>query len=71
MLISEINKGEKGLQKMTQLLRALPVPAEELSSFPSAYIWQLTTICNSNSTGDLTPSSGLHKHLHMCAHAHE
>lgn len=50
--------------KVAQQLTALAAFAEGQSSIPSTYVGNLTTSCNPSS-GNLTPSSGLHKwHSH-------
>ena len=53
---------------MAQLLKVLIPLAKDLGSLPSTHVGQFITPCNC-SPGDLRPSTGLirHLHVHLCA----
>lgn len=56
--------------KVAQQLRALGTLAEDPSLAPRGYIVEgggLIIVCDSSS-GEMTPSSGFHKHLHPCTY---
>lgn len=67
--------GRNRRSRAEEKVQQLTVPAtlaEDWSwapSFPHPH-WWLTPTCNSSSWGNLTPSSGLYRNLHIYAHIH-